>query len=169
VHWQSRPPLTAADPLAKREYARIAASEHVFGGNRMALIQWSSELSVEIKAIDKQHQKLIAMINKLDEAMRQGKGRAVMHKIIEGLVTYMQIHFACEEIFFAQFRYPYTAQHVKEHMEFARKVAKFQRDFDNGDLTLSTKVINFLSVWLRDHIQGTDRKYVKFLHQKGLK
>ena len=135
----------------------------------MALIQWSNDLSVQIEIIDKQHQKLIAMINEINDAMRQGKGREIVGKIIDGLVSYTQTHFAVEENYFKQFAYPDTARHVVEHQEFVKKAAAFQSDFKNGKLTLSVQVINFLSDWLKHHILGTDKKYVPFLQQKGLK
>ena len=109
------------------------------------------------------------MINQLNDAMRQGKGKEIAGKIIDGLVSYTQVHFAVEERHFARFAYPDTEKHVREHKEFVKKAAEFQSDFANGKLTLSTQIINFLSDWLRHHIQGTDQKYVPFLLQKGLK
>ena len=134
----------------------------------MPLINWSSELSLEIEIIDLQHQQLIAMINALNDAMRLGKGKDVAEKIIEGLIDYTRTHFDTEERYFTKFGYPYTAQHVKEHIEFIKQAAQVQTDFVAGKLILSSEIINFLSDWLRDHIQGTDRKYVGFFHNKGL-
>jgi len=135
----------------------------------MALIQWSSDLSVKIEEIDKQHQKLIAMINQLNDAMRQGRGKEVAGKIIDGLVGYTQVHFAVEEKYFAKFGYPETEKHLREHNEFVKKAAAFRSDFANGKLTLSVQIINFLSDWLKHHIQGTDQKYVPFFQQNGLR
>ena len=43
----------------------------------MALIQWNDSLKVGVAEIDKQHQKLVDMINDLHDAMRQGQGNAV--------------------------------------------------------------------------------------------
>ncbi|MCX7141786.1 MAG: bacteriohemerythrin [Proteobacteria bacterium] len=135
----------------------------------MSLIKWSSELSVEIEIIDAQHKKLIAMINKLDAAMRLGKGRDLTEKILDELVEYTRKHFSAEEEYFTKFGYPFTAQHVKEHIAFIKKIEKFQANFEKEKLTLSTKIVDFLSDWLRDHIQGTDKKYIRFFHDKGLK
>jgi hemerythrin len=44
----------------------------------MALIQWNDSLSVNVVEIDKQHQKLVRMINELNDAMRQGKGKEAL-------------------------------------------------------------------------------------------
>ena len=46
----------------------------------MAMIQWNSSLIVNIAEIDRQHQKLIQMINDLVGAMRQGKGKDILGK-----------------------------------------------------------------------------------------
>lgn len=54
----------------------------------MALIQWSDSLSVNIAEIDAQHKRLVAMINDLNEAMKQGRGRDVIVRIVDGLVSY---------------------------------------------------------------------------------
>ena len=135
----------------------------------MALIQWSSDLSVQIEEIDKQHQKLISMINELNDAMRQGKGREVAGRIIDGLVSYTEGHFALEEKYFTKFEYPDAEKHIKEHKHFVKQADAFRGDFVAGKLTLSTQIINFLSDWLGHHIKGTDQKYVPFLLQKGLK
>ncbi|MBI4292491.1 MAG: hemerythrin family protein [Betaproteobacteria bacterium] len=135
----------------------------------MPLIQWSNKLSVNIEAIDKQHQRLIDMINELNDAMRQGKGREVAGKIIDGLVSYTRTHFTFEEKYFAQYVYPESEAHINEHKHFERKAAEFRRDFGKGKLTLSMQIINFLSDWLRTHIQGSDQKYAPFFRQNGLK
>jgi hemerythrin-like metal-binding protein len=135
----------------------------------MPLIQWSNSLSVGVEAIDKQHQRLIDMINELNDAMRQGKGREVAGKIIDGLVSYTRTHFTFEEKYFAQYGYPESEQHINEHKQFERKASEFRRDFGKGKLTLSMQIINFLSDWLRTHIQGSDQKYAPFFSQQGLK
>ena len=63
----------------------------------MALITWNDSFSVNIAVIDQQHQKLITMINDLNAAMKQGRGRDVMGGIINGLVNYTITHFKSEE------------------------------------------------------------------------
>ena len=135
----------------------------------MALINWSDNLSVNVAEIDQQHKRLIAMINELNDAMKLGKGKEVLGKIIQGLLGYTITHFKTEEKYFAQFGYPDTDNHQKEHAAFIQKVTEFKDGFNNKKISLAIDVMNFLSDWLKKHIMGTDKKYSQFFNEKGLK
>jgi hemerythrin len=134
----------------------------------MALIEWSEDLSVNIAEIDRQHQKLITMINELHDAMKERRTDEVLGKIIDSLVNYTETHFAFEEGYFEEFNYPATKSHKKEHDNFAEKISKFKDDFDNKKILLSTAITDFLKDWLVTHIQGTDKQYSDYFNQKGL-
>jgi hemerythrin len=135
----------------------------------MAMITWNDSLSVKVREIDLQHEKLIGMINELNEAMKSGKGKESLGKIINGLISYTATHFKQEERYFDKFKYPDTANHKKEHVAFVKKVTEFKEGFEKKDLAVTMEVMNFLSDWLRNHIKGTDKKYSKFFNEKGLK
>lgn len=135
----------------------------------MALITWNDSLSVNVAEIDQQHKKLINMINELNDAMRAGKGKDVLGKIVTNLISYTETHFKTEEKYFAQFNYPDTDNHKREHAAFVQKVTGFKNGFEEKRLTLTIEVMNFLSDWLKNHIMGTDKKYSHFFNEKGLK
>jgi hemerythrin len=135
----------------------------------MSLIQWNDSLSVNVTEIDKQHQKLVGMINELDDALHQGKGRDALGKIINGLIIYTGTHFKTEEKYFDQFGYPEADSHEKEHLDFVAKVSDFKSGFEKAKFGLSIEVMNFLSDWLQKHIKGVDKKYGPFFNEKGLK
>ena len=135
----------------------------------MALIKWDDSFSVKVAEIDRQHQKLISMINELNDAMKQGKGKDILGKIVNGLISYTATHFKTEENYFERFGYPDANQHKKEHIAFVQKVSDFKNGFEKGKLSLSIEVMNFLSDWLQNHIKGTDKKYSQFFNGKGLK
>lgn len=135
----------------------------------MPLIQWNNSFSVNVDEIDRQHQRLVGMINDLHDAMRRGKGKDALGKIIDGLMTYTATHFRTEEKYFDQFGYPDTDIHKKEHSDFIKKVSDFKDRFEKDKLGLSIQVMNFLSDWLQNHIKGSDKKYGSFFDEKGLK
>ena len=135
----------------------------------MALIKWDDSLSVNVVEIDKQHQKLVGMINDLNDAMRERKGKDVLGKIITSLIDYTVSHFSTEEKYFDQFGYTETVSHKKKHSKFTQKVSAFKTKFDTEPMGLSIEVINFLSDWLQNHIMTIDKKYGPFFNEKGLK
>jgi len=135
----------------------------------MALIQWDGTFSVNVAEIDKQHQKLVELINNLNEAMKQGKGKDILANIIGELFAYAGDHFATEEKYFDRFGYPAAASHKLEHVDFVKKVSEFKDGFNSGQLALTIEVMNFLKDWLKNHILGIDKKYGPFFNEKGLK
>ena len=148
--------------------ALVLANSGLNGVKIMALITWDKSLSVEIKEFDDQHKQLCDVINSLNEAMSQGKGKEVLGKIINDLIRYTQSHFKAEENYFDRFGYPDAEIHKTEHAMFVRKVSEFREDLLNGKAGLSIKIMFFLSDWLRKHIKGVDKKYIPFLKEKGL-
>ncbi len=59
----------------------------------MALFNWSEEYSVNVNGLDNQHKKLVDLINELHSAMKEGKSKEVLGKIIEELISYTKFHF----------------------------------------------------------------------------
>ena len=135
----------------------------------MALLEWSESLSVNVSEIDREHQLLVGMINELNDAMRWGKGKEVLGSIINGLISYAGSHFKTEEDYFDKFGYPQASAHKKEHSDFVAKVSEFRTGFENGKLGVTLEVLFFLSDWLRNHIEGSDKMYGPFFNARGLK
>jgi hemerythrin len=135
----------------------------------VTLIQWDNRLAFNIAEIDSQHQKLVAMVNDLNTAMQQGKGKDVVGRILDGLVSYTQYHFDAEEKLMDQHGYPESPTHKTEHVAFVKKVGDFKGEYDRGKLGLSIGVMTFLSDWLKGHIMVTDKHYVPHLVAKGVR
>lgn len=134
----------------------------------MPLFQWTSDLSVNVKEIDAQHQGLIRLINDLFDAMKVGKGSEVLGKILQQLVSYTKTHFQTEERYFKEFDYPDAAAHIIEHKKLIDEVDKLKAQFDEKKIGLSMTVMDFLKDWLTKHIKGSDKKYGPCFNQNGL-
>ena len=129
----------------------------------MALMTWSTEYSVAVEAIDKQHQQLFAMLNELHDAMEAGKGTQTAPGILKKLVEYACEHFALEEALMAEAHYPELDRHKAEHDKLTSQVAIMLQDIESGKTVLSMKLLQFLRSWLQDHIAGCDKKYMSYL------
>ncbi len=134
----------------------------------MALIKWDESLSVGIESIDKQHMKLVGMINEFYDNIKDRSSRDVISDLIKNMQEYIAYHFKTEEELFLRFGYPAFGEHKKEHEDFENKVADFKERFNSGKLMVSFEITNFLKSWLKGHIQGTDKKYTDFLKSKGV-
>ncbi|HET6488444.1 MAG TPA: bacteriohemerythrin [Syntrophales bacterium] len=134
----------------------------------MALITWTDALSVNIKEIDNQHQRLFDLMNKLHEAMKIGKGNDVLGGILGDLVKYTVVHFSSEETYLKKYDYPEYVQHKKIHDDLTRKAKALKASFDQGKQTVSIEVLTFLKDWLNNHILKTDKRYSSFLNGKGM-
>lgn len=135
----------------------------------MAFFKWEDRFSVGIREIDTQHQKLVAMLNELFDAMSAGKGNDALGKILDGMIQYTAGHFATEERYMKTYNYPDFAAHKLEHDNLTKQVLDLQQQFKTGQTALSMKVGNFLKSWLINHISGTDMKYSTYLRAQGLK
>jgi len=134
----------------------------------MALINWSENLSVNIKGLDNQHKKLVSVINELHDAMKKGESSKVLSKILFEMAAYTKTHFKSEEELFEKYNYPDKIKHKKEHDMFVQKVDDFMTEYNSGKTNLSFELMNFLTKWLTNHIQVSDKAYSNFFNKNGI-
>lgn len=132
------------------------------------LIEWNDSLSVGVSEIDRQHMKLVGLINKLHQAMSEGHAKDVMSQILDEMISYTDEHFKTEERYFNQFKYIKTVEHMREHRNFVNTALQLQSDFKSGKLGISVGTMEFLKDWLTKHIQGSDKEYTKCFNENGL-
>ncbi len=136
----------------------------------MPLIAWNDRLSVGIASIDKEHQKLVGLLNDFYDAVQSGKGKESLASLLAALVDYTKIHFANEEKLFAKTAYPEAAAHKKSHDDLTKQVLEVQKKYATGaSTTLAIEALNFLKNWLLTHIQGDDKKYGPHLVRSGIR
>jgi hemerythrin len=136
--------------------------------DRMAFFDWKPEYSVNIREIDQQHQKLVAMLNELHEAMAKGEGREALGPVLKELADYTRTHFANEERLLKRHGYPDYEVHKKKHEKMAAAVLQNVAKFDANESTNLIEVFQFLKDWLKKHIMHTDMAYSGFLNGKGV-
>ncbi len=132
----------------------------------MPFIEWSDRLVTGVREADEQHKKLVNLINELYDAMKAGKGKEVIDKALNELVSYANYHFNTEETLMSKYGFPELSAHKKEHENFKAKVKEFLDKKAKGEATLTMEVMTFLKDWLVKHVMGTDKKYGPFLQAK---
>ncbi|MBF0594876.1 MAG: hemerythrin family protein [Candidatus Omnitrophica bacterium] len=134
----------------------------------MAMITWSDSLKVDIKVIDEQHKIWIGLINKLHEAMLQGKGKEILGEVYTELINYTIYHFDFEEKLFQQYGYKESLSHIQMHANLTQRVKDLKTEFEKGTFLITIDTMDFLNDWLYNHIMKPDKQYASFLKSKGV-
>jgi hemerythrin len=134
----------------------------------MALFIWKDEYSVNIKQIDEQHKKLVAILNELHSAMLTGKATDSLGIILDELLDYTKYHFKTEEDLMKEHNYTHYTIHKDNHDEFVTKILQFYDEFKSGKKAISIDLMFFLRDWLINHINGTDKMYSQFFNNRGI-
>jgi hemerythrin-like metal-binding protein len=71
-------------------------------------------------------------------------------------------HFSAEEGLMKQKNYPDFVNHKAVHDKLIAEVKDMKTKYVAGKV-LPMQVSSFMSDWLKNHILGTDKKYVPFL------
>lgn len=135
----------------------------------MPLVEWTEKMSVNVGVLDEDHKKLFALVNELFERIQKGDRKNLLEEVLDDLIAYTIGHFNREEKFFVETDYPDTAIHKAMHVSLTKQVIEIQRKFKAGETSLlDIELLQFLSAWLVQHIQGADKKYSAYLNSQGI-
>lgn len=135
----------------------------------MALFEWDqSEYGVGVEEFDRHHERLVELINELHDAMKSGEGNDHLVSILDELRDYTEYHFSAEEEVMAEEGYYGLEEQEVQHEKFVDRIGEFRRGLEDGKITLTMDVMNFLKEWLSEHIQVTDDEYREFFNERGI-
>jgi len=135
----------------------------------MATFAWNESYSVRVAQFDAQHRKLFELVNRLADAMRVGKGNDVIREVVDELAVYTRTHFLQEEVAMQQTKYPGYEAHHAQHSQLLAEVEKFKGALMGGGKPNVVGVLNFLRLWLVEHIQKSDQAYSAHLNAHGVR
>ena len=121
------------------------------------IIQWNDLLNTGIQIVDKQHRRLIDLINQLFKCMKDGGDRMVLGNVVDELVDYTVTHFRTEEDLMKKHHYPDFEGHKRIHDQFVAKVGDFAEKLKSGVRLAPADIYKFLKDWLISHIEKQDR------------
>gem|GEM_PF-426667 len=132
----------------------------------MSHLEWDESLCIGVYAIDKQHMKLVELVDEFLEAVARGRGDDITEEIIARLREYTVRHFHDEESYMEEIHYPARGEHHAAHRELARSVKLFQRDlYKRRDVSVDV-LRHFLKKWLISHILDCDMKIGEWVRKE---
>ena len=128
----------------------------------MPLFKWNNSFSVGIPEMDRQHQRLVDLINQFYDALQGGRSKGIIQQTLRELVGYVNTHFSQEEVLMRQMGYPALPAHQVKHQRLVAHVQKLFEDFQAGRPVNPLNLAEFLKNWLVTHIQKEDKQYGRF-------
>jgi hemerythrin-like metal-binding protein len=132
------------------------------------IFEWTDDLSAGFEEIDNQHKELIALIQKLFDAVDRKESPQQVGMATDFLREYIVRHFQMEECYMDAYGYPGKDNHKAQHQAF---IADFewhqQRFYENmADYHMILEIKGWLYNWLISHIASTDKNLGRFLKQQ---
>lgn len=132
-------------------------------------ITWDiKKFTVGVQEIDKQHEKLVSMVNKLNALLKRDISNSdELKSILQELKEYTVYHFKAEEELMEKAAYPEMTKHKETHKKFVEKVLDYEKRFLKGE-SVGFELIGVLKTWLTMHILGVDKNYSRHFNQAGI-
>ena len=125
-------------------------------------MKWEPAFNLGIPEVDKQHKKIIDLINALNKAFIDNVTNEKIGDILDEMRKYANEHFKTEEDLFKKSRFPLMKEHIEQHEYFVKKVEDFISKFDQGQ-PITFRLMKFLRSWWTNHILDSDREYVEII------
>jgi hemerythrin-like metal-binding protein len=123
-----------------------------------------------VTLIDQQHQELVSMLNRLNDAVKNNESREDIYRIIDDVIAFTRLHFATEEQLMIQSGYTDIEWHKDKHKELIQDALHLKGKLAYVGEEMFTDWFNhwpFARVLA--HIQYADKQFEDQLLQSGMK
>jgi len=134
-------------------------------------ITWKDTFKIGIAEIDAQHRELFFRLDRLETALRDGKGREMVFTTFQFLDNYVQRHFRAEEELQALYSYPHLLLHAAEHAAFKKRLNELEERLtvEEPSEKLATQIRALLTNWLISHVTNLDKELTGYINEARTK
>jgi len=122
------------------------------------LFTWCDEYSVGNDELDRHHQKLFDIINRLYDNCVEADNANSLDQLIIELISYTFYHFLTEEQYMKDIGYDDINKQISEHKIFTDRILQLQRNDNLHESGHSKELIVYLGNWLLNHVIEEDKK-----------
>lgn len=124
----------------------------------MTLLQWQSQYSVGIDAMDYEHRQMIDLINELYVELKDRRDSVAIEQFLGDIHSAISMHFALEERIMQDAAYEEYEAHKDDHEDLLDQIRSmmdtFSRNSDEGFVELEQR----LSDWFARHFSSFDAR-----------
>jgi hemerythrin len=122
-------------------------------------LEWTEEHRIGIESLDFEHRDLFNRINELLKDLASQHDKEEAEGCLGEIHARMEAHFAHEENFMREKKYPYYAEHKAEHDKFLDDFIDAMIRFENEPGFSDAQTLeNDLKRWIVDHVMNSDKK-----------
>ena len=118
---------------------------------------WDGSLCVGHKGIDDDHEKLVGLFNRFEDAVQRNQGRSIIAETVCALADYAMSHFTREEHVMLRHRYPAYEEHKALHDRFLEELSTLAGAVEERPDDISGELLDFFKVWIVDHLMTADQ------------
>ncbi len=133
----------------------------------MKLLDWNAEVACGVPSIDRDHHRMVDLLNDAYRAMMSGDGVEAGIRIVRDLGEMITRHFADEEKLMGRIAYPGLAKHRRIHEELLGRFTELKRQFERNQADAGPALFNFVANWLKEHTYTQDRAFAEFARSQG--
>jgi hemerythrin-like metal-binding protein len=124
----------------------------------------------EVSGIDQQHQALVSMLDRLNEAVKNKEPREVIYRIIDDVIEFTRLHFAAEEQLMLHSGYADVDFHKEKHRQLMEDALHLKGKLaDLGEEMFTDWFNHWPFTRVLAHIQYADKQFEEQLLQEGSK
>ncbi len=94
---------------------------------------WDETCSVSVPEMDRHHQRLLDLLNQVNQAIREQRGMDEISTILSEASDYTRTHFEAEEHMLEAYGYPDLHQQKVQHIKFVREIEALRVQYKNED------------------------------------
>lgn len=113
-------------------------------------------LEIGDETLDRQHDNLLLWFCRLERALFENAGEAIVDELLGQLHRYVEEHFVYEEALMVRLDYPGIVAHQAEHDAFRQRLEQLGEARSAGGEPLGEALLAFLKDWIVDHINRVD-------------
>lgn len=125
----------------------------------MALFKWYKKYSVNNIELDRHHETLFGIFNRLYDNCSGHNTAYSIDTIIDELISYSGYHFFAEEQSMRYTGYKEINKHIIEHNDFTHRILKLQQVCSKNETQAKRELIIYLGDWILHHIIEEDKNY----------
>jgi hemerythrin-like metal-binding protein len=120
----------------------------------------------DVTVIDQQHQELVNMFNRLNDAVKNNESREDIYRIIDDVIAFTRLHFATEEQLMIQSGYTDIEWHKDKHKQLIHLKGKLAYV---GEEMFTDWLNHWPFARVLAHIQYADKQFEDQLLQTAMK